>query len=120
AQNDDGGWPWVAGSGPGNRPSERMASARALFALATAENVGLLPDVKVADKAIAYLSQELGKLDGGDHETRAAIFHALSTRGRASFEQANALNRLRQDLPDVALAYLAITFANMQRPELAG
>src|SRR5206468_3195839 len=37
---------------------------------------------------------------------------------KATFEQANALNRLRQNLSDAALAYLALTFANLDRKGL--
>src|SRR5262249_12148095 len=36
AQNEDGGWPWVGGEGraKGARPSDRLASARVVWALA--------------------------------------------------------------------------------------
>ncbi|HEX8201838.1 MAG TPA: alpha-2-macroglobulin family protein, partial [Isosphaeraceae bacterium] len=116
-QNEDGGWPWVGGSG--GRPSDRNASARVAWALAAAEPFGLLADPKALEKAATYLAGEFAKTDAADHETRAALLHALSTRDRATFEQANALNRLRQNLPDVALAYLALTFANLDRAALA-
>jgi tetratricopeptide (TPR) repeat protein len=69
---------------------------------------------------VAFLNQEFSKLSGSDHETRAALLHALSTRRAAGFEAANSLNRLRNDLSDAALAYLALTFANLDRPSLAG
>src|SRR5262249_56125022 len=39
-------------------------------------------------------------------------------RHKASFEQANALNRVRQGLSNVSLAYLALTFANLDRATL--
>jgi uncharacterized protein YfaS (alpha-2-macroglobulin family)/tetratricopeptide (TPR) repeat protein len=120
AQNDDGGWPWVSGSGPANPPSDRLTSARVALAVSAASGAGLMFEPKTVEKAVAYLTQELGKSEAGDHETRAALLHALSAHGKASFEQANALNRLRQDLPDVALAYLALTFANLDRAGLAG
>ena len=117
-QDEDGGWPWVAGSGPGNRPSDRLTSARVVAALAAAAPLGLVTDPKVMDKADAYLAQEFARTDVADHEARAALLHALSTRGKATFERANALNRDRQSMPDVALAYLALTFANMDTPAL--
>jgi len=118
-QNDDGGWPWVAGAGAEKRPSDRLTSARVAFALASAAKLGLAADPKGVDKADAYLAQEFARVDAADLEARATLLHALSLRHKATFEQANALNRRRQDLPDVALAYLALTFANLDRAELA-
>src|SRR5262249_24122630 len=84
-----------------------------------AEPLGLLSDVKVADKADQFLAQEFAKADAADHDSRATLLHALSVRRKASFEQANALNRVRQNLSDAALAYLSLTVANLDRPELA-
>ncbi len=124
AQNDDGGWPWVAGAVVEGeptppRPSDRLASTRALWALAAAADLGMLPDPAPADRGVAYLQQEFAKVDAADLESRAAVLHALSTRRAASFEQANGLNRARQNLTDAALAYLALTFAKLDRPTLA-
>ncbi len=57
AQNPDGGWPWVSAAPPGpqnvtNRarrhPSDRLTSAAVLWALASAESLGLLTDPKDA------------------------------------------------------------------------
>ncbi|HWE40679.1 MAG TPA: alpha-2-macroglobulin family protein, partial [Isosphaeraceae bacterium] len=123
-QNEDGGWPWVCVGGrePANRrprPSDRMTSARVVWALASAEPLGLLTDVKVLDQAAAHLEGEFARLSGADRETRAVLLHALSTHHKATFEQANTLNRLRQGLSDAALAYLALTLANLDRAELA-
>ena len=122
AQNEDGGWPWVAGPKEAQnrpRPSDRVTSARAVWALASAEPLGLLTDPKALDRAAAYLAQELSKVSGPDHDTRALLLHALSTRNKATFEQVNSLNRLRQNLSDAALAYLALTLANLDRASLA-
>jgi tetratricopeptide (TPR) repeat protein len=117
-QNEDGGWPWVTGKTDQPRPSDPLTSARALWALSTAAPLGLLTDPSVADRAVTYVEQEFAKLDASDLDGRAALLHALSTRGRAAFEQANRLNRDRQNLPDSALAYLALTFANLDRANL--
>ena len=95
-----------------------MTSACVVWALASAESLGLLTDAEVLDKATTWLTQEFAKVEGGDRETRAALLHALSTRREATFEQANSLNRVRQGLSDVALAYLALTFANLDRASL--
>ena len=130
AQNDDGGWPWVSPpqfSPIANRPadaitsSERFTSASVFWGLSAAERLGLLPDPKVCDKAGGWLSQAMtGAANARDREARAALLHALSTRRGASFEAANSLNRERQNLSSASLAYLALTFANLGRPELAG
>src|SRR5262249_61940750 len=117
-QNEDGGWPWVAGTQGQPRPSDRMTSARVAWALANAESLGLLTDAAAPDKAATWLAQEFARVEGGDNETRATLLHALSTRHKASFEQANALNRVRQGLSNVSLAYLALTFANLDRVSL--
>lgn len=119
AQNDDGGWPWVSPTEPGKTvPSDRPTSAHALWALKQAWNLGLVTDPQTVERAAAYLTQELARLEAGDRDTRAAVLHALSAFGKASFEQANSLNRNRQELSDTALAYLALTFANLDRRTL--
>ncbi|HEX4753996.1 MAG TPA: MG2 domain-containing protein, partial [Solirubrobacterales bacterium] len=120
SQNDDGGWPWVVG-GP-NKASDRMTSARAFWAMAEAETLGLATDAGVLDRGGNWLAQAFAAAgnDAGDLETRATLLHALSARGKATFEQANGLGRVRQRLNNVSLAYLALTFANLDRNELAG
>ncbi len=127
AQNEDGGWPWVAA---GTLPrqgekvaaavaSERLTSASVFWALATAEQAGLLPDPKILDKAAAWLTQAVtAGTNSRDLDARATLLHALSTRHAATFEMANTLNRERQGLSNTALAYLALTFANLNRAEL--
>jgi tetratricopeptide (TPR) repeat protein len=128
AQNPDGGWPWVsaepppqpARNRPAAHPSDGLTSASVFWALASAEPLGLLADPKTLDHAAAHLKQEFAKLSGDDLETRAALLHALSARRAASFEAANSLNRARNQLSDSALAYLALTFANLDRASLAG
>ncbi len=127
-QNEDGGWPWVSRDrsprlgqkAPLPAGSDRLASAAVVWALASVEPLGLLTDVKVLDRAVNYLSQQFAKTSSNDHETRAALLHALSTRHAAGFEAANSLNRVRNELSDPALAYLALTFANLDRVSLAG
>jgi uncharacterized protein YfaS (alpha-2-macroglobulin family)/tetratricopeptide (TPR) repeat protein len=118
-QNDDGGWPWVAAAPDRPQPSDRLTTARALWALSEARALGLVADPSAIDKAATYLAQEFARVESGDNDARAAILHALSTADRAGFEQANSLNRLRQNLSDAALAYLALTFAELDRQTLA-
>ena len=120
-QNDDGSWPWVAPRANVGLPAtgDRLASAHAGFALASARSVGLLPDPSSLDKATTYLAGEFARA-GNDYEARGALLHALAAAGKASFEQANTLVRVRQSLPDVALAYLALTLHHLDRASLAG
>jgi uncharacterized protein YfaS (alpha-2-macroglobulin family)/TolA-binding protein len=126
-QNQGGGWSWVtSGSEPvPNRPapsnpsSDRRTSAAVVWALASAEPLGLMTDRKILDQAIAHLQQEFAKLHANDYETRAALLHALSARHAAGFEAANTLNRARTTLSDSSLAYLALTFANLDRGSMA-
>ena len=120
-QADDGGWPWVAAPLKGAPlPSDRLTSARALWALATAETLGYVGDSGTLDRAANYLTQIYGQIQPGDQETRAVMLHALSTRGKANFETANSLNRVRQSLSDTALASLALALVNLDRVSLAG
>jgi alpha-2-macroglobulin len=120
SQNDDGGWPWVAPrQGQRHQNSDHLISAQVTFALASARSVGLLADPSVADRSTNYLTREFIRA-GNDYEARAALLHALAAFDKASFEQANSLNRIRQNLPDVALAYLALTLAKLDRLSLAG
>jgi tetratricopeptide (TPR) repeat protein len=118
-QNDDGGWPWVGGQPGQARPSDPATSARVAWALASAQPLGLSADTPVLDKATTHLAQIFARIDAADHDTRAAVLHALATHKKATFEQANALNRERQNLSDVALAYLALTLAELDRAPLA-
>ena len=118
-QNADGGWAWFS-TPRGASTSHGLASARVVWALSKAEAVGLLPESEAADRSIGFLSKTLNQADGSDHETRASLLHALSTRFKASFEPANALLRLRDDLSDTALAYLSLALARLDRPGLAG
>ena len=62
--------------------SDRLTSAAVVWALASAEPLGLLTDPKVLDQAVAHLKQEFARINGSDLETRAALLHALSTAAR--------------------------------------
>ena len=119
SQNDDGGWPWVVGTPERPAASDRLTTTRALWALAEAKEVGLAPEPRAIDTASTWLEAQFAQVDTADLDTRAAVLHALSTAGRASYESANSLNRRRADLTDSALAHLALTFGNLERPTLA-
>jgi len=120
AQNEDGGWAWIAGRPEQPNPSDRQTTARVLWALRGPWRLGgMMTEQQTVEKAAAFLLQEFSKTDAADREARAAMLHALAAWGKATFEQANALNRDRQALPDAALAYLALTFAHLDRAALA-
>ncbi|WP_165243823.1 MG2 domain-containing protein [Paludisphaera soli] len=126
SQREDGSWGWMAAAPdrPENNAQvaggDRFTSASAFWALASAEDLGLQPDPGVRDRAAAWLNSAITGTNPRDRDARAAILHALSLRKLAGFEAANSLNRERQNLSNGALAYLALTFANLGRPELAG
>ncbi len=121
-QNDDGGWPWVAPDAASGKksPSDRMTSALAARAFAAAWSQAMMTDSGAFDRAAHYLAQEWGRVPAADLEMRAMVQHALAAMKRGSFEQANALNRSRQSLPDAALAELALALAELDRATLAG
>ena len=89
------------------------------WALKEANKAGIELDAHVLDLSGNYLSNEFNRT-GTDTVGRAAVLHALAVLDKASFEQVNSLNRGRQSLNDFALAYLALTFGELNRANLAG
>ncbi len=123
AQNDDGGWSWIGGSKgkfeqQAASASDPVSSARVLWAVDAAARHGLVSDPNCIDKALGFLTQALSRIDAANHDAYAAVLHALSLRGKATFEQATAVNRMREGLSDAALASLALTFVNMERASM--
>ncbi len=127
AQNQDGGWPWVTDgecrwseptAGPAQRPVDlgRRSSGHSPRPSGWACSATR----RSSTRRPATSASEFAGLSASDWETRAAMLHALSARRAASFEAANSLNRARGELSDSALAYLALTFANLDRPTIAG
>ena len=120
-QNGDGGWAWVAPQSGQNRSgSDRIASSMVAWSLREASGVGIDVDPNVLNRAGDYLSNEFARIGGNDPSGKAAVFHALAVLGKAGFEQANTLNRGRQNLGDAALAHLAMALGLLDRPTLAG
>ncbi len=116
AQKTDGSWPWIpVAAAPGEVESgargDLLATARAVWALTSAEPLGQGADPSVLDRAAKYLEQALAGLDAGEFTLRTEALHALALRGRARFETVNALVRNRQVLSDRTLALLAMTLA---------
>ncbi|MHB1558945.1 MAG: alpha-2-macroglobulin family protein, partial [Isosphaeraceae bacterium] len=118
AQKSDGSWPWIPvaaapGEAESTSQSDLLATARAVWALTSAEPLGQGADPSVLDKAAKSLEQALAGLDAGEFTLRAEVLHALALRGWARFETVNALVRNRQVLSDRTLALLAMTLARL-------
>ena len=72
------------------------------------------------DKAVNYVKTQVAQSAVTDYETKAVLLHALTVAGHSDFPLANALYRNRPSLSAAALAYLALTFADMDRKQTAG
>jgi hypothetical protein len=116
AQNEDGGWSWSDRGGK----SERLSSARVIWALALARRAGYAVPDNAVQSALRYLGHEASIVDAQDYETRAVLLHAATMAGEGNFTVANQLHRERANLSPAALAYLALTLAEMDRMAMAG
>lgn len=117
AQHDDGGWAWTGQAGG---PSDRYATARAVWALSLARRAGYAVPEAQFGKAVALLQNELVATAEADYETKAILLHALATVGKADFAVANRLYRERQNLSAGALVHLSLALAEMNRKSTAG
>jgi len=123
SQNDDGGWSWTGGhrsAGVVAGKSQRYISARIVWALSLARGAGYTVPEDTFNKALAYLRSQVAATPVGDYETHAILLQALSAAGRGDFAVANRLYRNRPALSPAALAYLALSFAQMDRKPTAG
>lgn len=116
SQRDDGGWSWC----PGNVGSDPLVSARTLWALAAARAQGIAVSADTIQKALAFLKNAFSGLPQDDNDGKSIVLHALSCLKEADFGFANRLYRSRNELSNLALAYSALTFANLERKEIAG
>ena len=115
-QNDDGGWSWSAAAGCASNPYH---SARAVWALSLARARRLPPDRRGLQQGRDLRQDATGPVAGRDYETKAVLLHALTVAGHGDFPLANELYRNRPSLSPAALAYLALTFAEMDRKQTA-
>ena len=116
-QNDDGGWGWA---NAGEKTSNRFHSARTLWAISLAKTSGYrIPD-EAYDKAVNHVQTKLSESVVTDYETKIVLLHALTVADHSDFPLANQLYRNRQSLSPAGLAYLALTFAEMDRKQTAG
>ena len=115
-QNRDGGWSWIGGG----LESQPRVTSRNLWAMAAARQAGVAVDDQTIAKTITYLKTAFARANQKNNDTKAVILHALSTLGEADFAYANRLYRRRNQMTDVALAYTALVFVNLERLEIAG
>jgi len=116
-QNDDGGWGWASA---GKKTSNRYHAARTLWAISLARSAGYRIADDAYDKAINFVQTKLSQSAVADYETKIVLLHALTVADHADFPLANQLYRNRQSLSPAALAYLALTYAEMDRKQTAG
>ncbi|MHC4401725.1 MAG: tetratricopeptide repeat protein, partial [Planctomycetota bacterium] len=116
SQNGDGGWSWTGRA----EASNRYSTARVVWALSLARAAGYLVPDATHDKAVGYLRQQMAATGDNDLESKAILLHALTKAGHSDFGLANRLYRNRPSLSTAAVAYLALTFADMDRKTTAG
>ncbi|MBA2117080.1 alpha-2-macroglobulin family protein [Bremerella alba] len=114
-QNDNGGFSWSGSLTATNRYS----TARALWALAAARKAGHRIDIDLIQKSVHAVKNEIPKLPVGDYDSKATLLHALTIANSGDFSLANQLHRNRQSLTASGCAYLALTFAEMNRSDTA-
>jgi len=115
SQNDDGGWSWTGRGGN----SQRYGTSRIVWALSLAKKAGYTVPEQAFNKAIGYVRGQVTATANDDYESKAILLHALSAAGQGDFALANRLYRNRPALSAAALAYLAMSFAEMDRKQTA-
>ncbi|MDP7281788.1 MAG: hypothetical protein QGG39_18135, partial [Candidatus Poribacteria bacterium] len=111
-QNGDGGWPRAKGE------SNSLVTAQNFWALSEAKRVGLIFDDQVVTNATRFLENAFVSANQDD-ASKVVLLHALSTVGKADFAYANRLYRRRRNMDHNRLVYVALTFANLSRNQVA-
>ena len=111
-QNRDGGWPRAKGE------SDSLVTAQNLWALSEAKRVGLIIEDQLLTNATKFLENAFVNANQDD-ESKVVILHSLSTVGKADFAYANRLYRRRHNMNYNRLAYVALTFVNLRRNQIA-
>ena len=115
AEREDGGWSW-SGSGGSSDP---YASARAVWAIHRARQVGYPVAEEAFGKAIQYLRGQLTAAGAKDTESKAVLLCALAVAGKGDFTLANQLHRQRLQLSAAAQVHLALALVEMDRKPMA-
>jgi len=116
SQRGDGAWTWRGTKGN----SDLFVTSMTYWALSEARNQGVPVDSNTVSRARGYLLNIFRRVAANDDNSKAVILHALSTSKSADFANANRLYRERNRLTPIALAYMALTFVNFDRAEIAG
>ncbi len=115
SQDPTGVWTWT---GYGNSADLR-STARATWALALAKAADYpVPDATMT-AAREALRNGISEAEDGDYESKVILLHAMTAAGEGNFPLVNRLYRDRDQLSSIALAYLALTLAEMDRREPA-
>ena len=86
-----------------------------MWALSLAKTAGYTSARDAAEKANAYLQNQVAATSDTDYESKAILLHALTTVGHGDFALANRLYRERPSLSNAALAYLALACSSRAR-----
>jgi len=116
SQRKDGGWSWRGTQAT----SDWGVSSLSFWALSESRRLGLAVHSDTYKKAQVYLQNQFTSLKQNDNDAKAVVLHALSTNRAADFAHANRLHRERNRLSAPALAYTALTLANLGRMDHAG
>ena len=116
AQRGDGGWSWHGGSG---QATDWPSTCRTYWALIQARDAGIAVDLDTINKATGFLQNRFRSFGANDHEGKAVVLHALSVNSQADYANLNRLYRARNELGNAALAYTALGFLQLKRPEVA-
>ncbi len=113
-QRSDGSWVAI--------DSQRSwePTATSCWALRRARDLGLAVEEGTETRAAMFLQRAFLSAGAADNDPKAVILHALSLTGSAEFAHVNRLYRERNTLSNPALAYTALTLANMGRTDMAG
>jgi len=106
AQDKDGGWRTVF-----RRISDPVQSARCVWALAEARQIGISVLDQTMDLGLKYLTNAHRQASQQDGETKALLQHALAAAGKADFAALNRLYRERARLSPAALVHTSLALS---------
>ncbi len=111
-QNTDGSW--MFGSGE----SKVQETCLSYWALINISGQGVFVDAELLKRSENFLKNSYSNLDQNDYDVRAMIMHALSRSGKADYSFVNRLYRNRNSLSNAALAYTALSLANLEHKDM--
>lgn len=114
-QKGDGGWSWTGA----DNPADRNTTSYVVWALSLARDAGFRVPDKAYHQAVQHVRDRITTTDSTDYTGKAVLLHAATIAGHSDFNLANRLYRVRADLSTSALLHLALTFAAMERSEMA-